>query len=166
MSGRSAIEGSRRVRAVTTDGSEPETWRLLHEGQVVAALIVTGGDMPWVNARVEHRPGFAGVKPLFEEEFRLLDLIDTGGIAEWEAVQSAICSQARLTDAEGAEVPEYLLHIQGSCAWWRWHDTPFEATEGERGRSRRRPCARHLRRRLLRRYRHARPAVSKVSLMR
>ncbi|MEV6847472.1 hypothetical protein [Actinoplanes sp. NPDC051411] len=27
---------------------------------------------------------------------------------------------------EGNEVPEFLLHIQGDEAWWRWSDEPFD----------------------------------------
>jgi hypothetical protein len=29
-------------------------------------------------------------------------------------------------------VPEFLLHIDGTEAWWRWSDEPFEGEAGRR----------------------------------
>jgi hypothetical protein len=27
---------------------------------------------------------------------------------------------------DGREVPEFLLHLDGSVAWWRWSDEHFD----------------------------------------
>ncbi|MFR9778421.1 hypothetical protein ACL02O_20510 [Micromonospora sp. MS34] len=53
------------------------TWTLhQRDGRVLADLVVTGGDFPWLNARVDPREGLAEVRPLFAKELRLLDGID------------------------------------------------------------------------------------------
>ncbi|MBX6751337.1 MAG: hypothetical protein IRY85_17015 [Micromonosporaceae bacterium] len=31
-----------------------------------------------------------------------------------------------LRNPEGRDVPEFLLHIDGDQAWWRWSDEPFD----------------------------------------
>jgi hypothetical protein len=35
-----------------------------------------------------------------------------------------------LTYPDGRDVPEYLLHIDGDEAWWRWSDEPFDKAAG------------------------------------
>jgi hypothetical protein len=35
-----------------------------------------------------------------------------------------------LAAPDGHLVPEFLLHIDGSEAWWRWSDEPFRDEEG------------------------------------
>jgi hypothetical protein len=49
------------------------TWQLLRGDQIVADLIVYGGDFPWVNARLEPKEGFEEIRPIFGDELRLLD---------------------------------------------------------------------------------------------
>ena len=99
-------------------------WRLRRGAQVVAELVVTGGDFPWLNAAVRPAPGFEEVQPLFEEELRALDRIDDDPGA-WEAAYENIRGAVILHDPEGRPVPEFLLHIDGGDAWWRWSDEPF-----------------------------------------
>jgi hypothetical protein len=55
---------------------DEETWRLYHGDELVAALVVPGGEFPWLNARIEPREGFENVRLLFAEELRLLEKID------------------------------------------------------------------------------------------
>ena len=104
---------------------EDAVWTLLHRGEVVADLHVTGGDFPWMQAQVKRRSGFSAVEDLFETEVRLLEESDVDEDA-WTAAYEAIRRETQLVDASGEPVPEYLLHIDGDDAWWRWHDEPFE----------------------------------------
>jgi hypothetical protein len=91
---------------------------------VAAELVVDGGDFPWLNARVQAAPGFEEIRPLFEEELRLLDNIDEN-VQAWEAAYENIRRTVHLRYPEGRQVPEFLLHIRGEDAWWRWSDEPF-----------------------------------------
>jgi hypothetical protein len=92
---------------------------------VLADLVVTGGDFPWLNARVDPREGLAGVRPLFAEELRLLDGIDED-VESWERAYEAVRNAVTLRYPDGQEVPEFHLHLDGNEAWWRWSDEPFD----------------------------------------
>lgn len=96
-----------------------------YDGRLLARLVVTGGDFPWLNARVEPEEELTEVRPLFGDDLRLLDRIDDDGDA-WEAAYEAIRQAVTLRDPEGRDVPEFLLHIDGVEAWWRWSDEPFD----------------------------------------
>jgi hypothetical protein len=106
-----------------------ETWTLHRrkDGRLLAELVVTGLDQPWANARVVARYEFQHVRPLFSAELRLLDAIDDD-VEPWEHAYDAVLSVVTLRYPHGAEVPEFLLHIDGDEAWWRWSDKPFEDT--------------------------------------
>ncbi|MEV4642300.1 hypothetical protein AB0J80_33620 [Actinoplanes sp. NPDC049548] len=94
------------------------------DGRVLAHLVPTGGDFPWLNARVEPADGLAEVRPLFAEDLRHLDRVDEDA-ESWETAYEAIRQAVTLRDPEGREVPEFLLHIDDVEAWWRWSDEPF-----------------------------------------
>ncbi|WP_431883265.1 hypothetical protein [Micromonospora gifhornensis] len=95
------------------------------DGGLLADLVVTGGDFPWLNAHVRPTEGFPEVRPLFAEELRLLDHIDQNG-ESWERAYDAVRNAVTLRYPQGREVPEFLLHIEGDEAWWRWSDEPFD----------------------------------------
>lgn len=103
-----------------------EVWRLHHAGRVVAELHVTESDLPWLVARVSPLPGFDAVAPLFASEARLVAELQDVETAEWAEAYDRIRRETRLTYPDGRDVPEYLLHIEGDQAWWRWSDEPFE----------------------------------------
>lgn len=102
-------------------------WRLDRNDELFAELVVTGRNFPWLYARVVARAGFAQVRPLFEEELRRLDHIDEDPQA-WEAAYERIRETVRLITPDGRAVPEFLLHIDGEDAWWRWSDETFDHT--------------------------------------
>ena len=104
---------------------ERDVWQLCQGDQVVADLVVTGSDFPWLEARLEPRAGFEALRPLFEEDLKLVELIDDEPEA-WEAVYDRIRTTCSLRYPDGRTVPEFLLHIDGVDAWWRWHDKPFD----------------------------------------
>jgi hypothetical protein len=110
-----------------------EVWQLHADGRVVADLRVVERDFPWLHARVEARDGFVDVAVLFAEELRLLHAEgDASAVrpatvpAPWDAAYDRIRERTRLTYPDGDDVPEYLLHIDGDRAWWRWSDSRFE----------------------------------------
>ncbi|MEG3632568.1 hypothetical protein [Micromonospora palythoicola] len=94
-------------------------------GGVLAELVVNGGDFPWLNARVDPGEGLAQFRPLFAEELRLLDAIDED-VESWERAYEAVRNAVTLRYPDGQEVPEFLLHLDGDEAWWRWSDEPFD----------------------------------------
>lgn len=104
-----------------------ETWTLHRrdDGRLLADLVVTGIDQPWLNARLVARPDFEQVRDLFRAELRLLDGIDDD-VEAWERAYDAVASRVALRYPSGHDVPEFLLHIDGHQAWWRWSDEPFD----------------------------------------
>ena len=77
-------------------------WRLMlmRSGEPVAELVVNGGDFPWLNAEVRAGAAYENIR-----------------------------SEVRLCYPDGRVVPEFLLHIRGEDAWWRWSDEPFTHIE-------------------------------------
>ena len=63
-------------------------------------------------------PAFASICELFEEELRLLneDRLD-----EWERSYDRIetLDLTLVSTVDGSELHEFLLHIDGNCAWFR-----------------------------------------------
>ena len=92
------------------------TWRLVRGDEFLAELVVTGGDFPWLNASVRPAVAFAEVRPVFDEELRLLELLDDE-LEQLEAAYRRIREVVRLLAPDGRPVPEFLLHIDGEDAW-------------------------------------------------
>jgi hypothetical protein len=101
-----------------------ETWRLYKGEQLIAELVVTDQDFPWLNARLEAKPGFEALRSLFDEEVRLAEAVKDNMDA-WEAAYNRVREAVSLAAPDGRRVPEFLLHIEGEEAWWRWTDEPF-----------------------------------------
>jgi hypothetical protein len=97
-----------------------ETWTLHHrtDGRHLADLIVTDRDFPWLYARIEPRPGLDEVRPLFAEELRLLE----EEVEAWERAYAEVADVVALRYPDSRDVPEFLLHVEGAEAWWRWID--------------------------------------------
>jgi len=75
-------------------------WHLVRGDELLAELVVTGGDFPWLNARVRPAAGFAEIRPLFDEELRRLESI--GDEPErWEAAYRRIREEVRLLASDG-----------------------------------------------------------------
>jgi hypothetical protein len=104
-------------------------WQLVRGEELLAELVVTGGDFPWLNAKVRPATGFDEVRPLFQDELRLLDHLEDEPEL-WEAAYRRITEVMRLLAPDRRPVPEFLLHIEGEDAWWRWSDEPFPGPEG------------------------------------
>ena len=107
--------------------AEP-AWQLVRGDELLAELVVTEGDFPWLYAEVRPAAGFAEVRPLFDEELRRSELMDEEP-EQWEAAYYRIREAVRLVAPDGQPVPEFLLHIDGAEAWRRWSDEPFPQEE-------------------------------------
>ena len=77
------------------------------------------------------------VQPLFEEEPQALEHIDDDLGARQAAhdnirsVVSLLYPAGHPVYRAGYPVPEFLPHIDGEDAWWRWADEPFTRAETE-----------------------------------
>ena len=103
-------------------------WQLVRGGEILADLVVTGGDFPWLRAEVRPAAGFADIRPLFEDELRRLEFLDDEP-QQWEAAYRRIREMVCLLAPDGRLVPEFLLHIEGEDVWWRWSDESFPEKE-------------------------------------
>ena len=117
------------MKTVHVDDGE-RVWRLMRDGELLAELVVTGGDFPWLNARVRPAPGFERIRPPFAQELRALEHMDDDP-GSWEAAYDRIRAAVSLLYPDGRPVPEFLLHVEGDDAWWRWSDEPFTQAEAE-----------------------------------
>jgi alkanesulfonate monooxygenase SsuD/methylene tetrahydromethanopterin reductase-like flavin-dependent oxidoreductase (luciferase family) len=108
-------------------GQDRDAWTLHRrcDGRLVAHLVVTGGDFPWLNARVEPGDGFDELRPVFAEELRRVQRIDDD-VPAWDRAYDAVRAAVTLRYPDGQDVPEFILHLDGEQAWWRWSDEPFE----------------------------------------
>jgi hypothetical protein len=87
--------------------------------ELLGILCSYGNDFPWIKCNFERAGSFGEVKSLFEEELRLLDADD---MEAWEICYEQIYALGlRLVDEEDMkEIGEFLLHIRGDKAWFRF----------------------------------------------
>lgn len=93
-----------------------KVWKLYAGDELVADLVVTGLDDPWLLAHVEAHPGLERFRPLFEAELQGED----GDIGDPRL--SALRRELRLSKPGGKRVAAFMLHVDGDEAWWRWVD--------------------------------------------
>jgi hypothetical protein len=100
-----------------------EVWHLRYHGEEVARLEVTDSDFPWLIAIVRPSPRFSEVRGVFDEE---ASQIEAPVDEVWEQLYHRIRADFELVRPDGFSVPEFLLHIEGDRASWRWSDTAFD----------------------------------------
>ncbi|MGW3954712.1 hypothetical protein ACWEKM_28115 [Streptomyces sp. NPDC004752] len=110
-------------------GFDGDVWYVRGGDEAVGEILIDEADFPWLSGRFTPGPAFASVRDLFARELALTDEDDEGHRERWEGVQDEIRRRVRLISPDGP-VPEFLLHIEGDRAWFRWSDEPFEK-EGE-----------------------------------
>ncbi|MFD4348495.1 hypothetical protein ACFWQ6_27105 [Streptomyces coelicoflavus] len=115
-------------------GFEGETWHVrgapgtgerAGAGAEIGEILIEGADFPWLSGRFRAGPAYGAVRDLFARELALAERDDAGHWAEWETVYAEIERRVRLVSPDGP-VAEFLLHIEGERAWFRWSDEPFE----------------------------------------
>jgi hypothetical protein len=100
-----------------------DMWSLHRGDELVARLIVTGADFPWIHATVEELPGFDAVRPWFAEQESAAAQED---FERMDRAYATIRSNLTMTFPDGAMVPEFMLDIyQDGTAGWRWHHESF-----------------------------------------
>ncbi|MDX3240720.1 hypothetical protein [Streptomyces sp. ME18-1-4] len=105
-------------------GFGSEVWRVhgADGREDIGEIVVDEADFPWLSGHFTAGPGYAAVEPLFTRELALMEDEDR---QEWEAVAAGIRRRVSMVSPRGP-VPEFLLHIEGDRAWFRWSDEPFE----------------------------------------
>ncbi|GAA2493591.1 hypothetical protein [Streptomyces longisporus] len=106
-------------------GFEGEVWQVRTGAEPVGEILIDDADFPWLSGRFTAGPGFGAVRDLFARELALISRDDEEHRQEWEAAYEEITRQVSLSSPDGP-VPEFLLHIEGDRAWFRWSDEPFE----------------------------------------
>lgn len=102
-----------------------EVWRLVRGEELLGEIVIESADFPWLSGRFVPRPAFDDVRPLFREESALIESGVDEHVAEWEQLYDRITAALSLLSPRGP-VAEFLLHVQGDQAWFRWSDEPFD----------------------------------------
>ncbi|MYR39461.1 hypothetical protein [Streptomyces sp. DvalAA-19] len=111
-------------------GFDGTIWRLRRGTDLVGEIAVDDADFPWLYGRFIPGPAFEpAVRQLFDRELVLMERLEEDESDEsaeaWERVYGEVNRTFALVGPAGAAVAEFLLHIQGDRAWFRWSDTPF-----------------------------------------
>ncbi len=108
-------------------GVVERVWQLRRGDEVLGDIYLNGdGDFPWLSGRFVAYPGYAAVEPLFKQELALIEADGNLDYEAWEAVYERISDQLELITPQGLPVADFLLHISGQRAWFRWSDVPLE----------------------------------------
>ncbi|MEV0483542.1 hypothetical protein AB0I69_23430 [Streptomyces sp. NPDC050508] len=107
-----------------------EVWQVRSGEEPVGDILIDDADFPWLSGRFTAGPAFGGVEELFARELALTNADDDGHWIRWEEAYDEIRRQVTLTSPDGP-VPEFLLHIEGDRAWFRWSDEPFGDDESD-----------------------------------
>jgi hypothetical protein len=97
-------------------------YALVHGETVLGIVRVTGAIQPFWLGTFDATEAFAAVRLLFEEELRLLtvdgDQFDGAGYEE--AYGRILALGLRLVPPDGEALTDFLLHIDGGEAWFRY----------------------------------------------
>ena len=94
--------------------TEFQLWR---GDELLGQLSSCTSDFPWVRCKFEPSASFAEQRALFDDELRLLNAED---MVAWEEVYEKIRAlNLRLVSAQ-EDLGEFLLHIDGDEAWFRY----------------------------------------------
>jgi hypothetical protein len=109
---------------------EPEIWRLhaATDDALLGRLTVYDRDFPWLSAKFAATPAFEPLRPLFQKEAQLVQALedDDRPANAWSSAYEQVRATVHLLSPDGAQVPEFLLHIDGDEAWWRYSEEPFD----------------------------------------
>jgi hypothetical protein len=111
-------------------GFEAEVWHVHSGGEPAGEILIDDADFPWLSGRFTAGPAFGAVRGLFARELALAERDDAADWEEWETVYDEIRRRVTLASPDGP-VAEFLLHIEGERAWFRWSDEPFDGRPGD-----------------------------------
>jgi hypothetical protein len=105
-------------------GFDGEVWQVGGDGGPVGEILIDEADFPWLSGRFTPGPGYDTVRGLFAHELALLERDSQDDREAWEAVYDEIRRRVSLSSPQGP-VAEFLLHVDGDRAWFRWSEEPF-----------------------------------------
>ncbi|CAM5374877.1 hypothetical protein SAVIM338S_01591 [Streptomyces avidinii] len=106
-------------------GPDGSVWTLVRrQDGPLGVVTVESADFPWLYGRFAPEPGFEQVRPWFEAvQSVLAEEIDGERFGErFDAVYEPIAEQLTLVMPDGVPASDFLLHIDGAEAWFRWSD--------------------------------------------
>ena len=98
-------------------------WNILHlklQDNLLGTLTVYKTDFPWIFCHFEPTSEFDSVQPLFDKELQLVNSeVDW---EEWDKTYQTLSDlNLRIIDTiTKEEIKEFLLHIDGTEAWFRY----------------------------------------------
>ncbi|MEV6213002.1 hypothetical protein [Kitasatospora sp. NPDC051914] len=98
-------------------------WRLTRQTELVGEVDIDEGDFPWLGGVFRPGPAWAAVAPWFAETLALLEEEEC---ERFDEAYDRIAENLTFSSPDGP-VAEFLLHIEGDRAWFRWSDEPFDA---------------------------------------
>ncbi|MEV5970458.1 hypothetical protein [Streptomyces sp. NPDC051921] len=103
-------------------GFDGQVWKLVRQEEPLGEIVIDEADFPWLHGQFVPTTAFGEVKPWFDESLVLLEA------EEYERFDDAYerISGALSLVAPSGPVAEFLLHIDGGRAWFRWSDEPFD----------------------------------------
>jgi hypothetical protein len=99
----------------------PEIWLVVRGEQLVAEPVLEHLDAPWFYGRVVAREGFSALQPMFDREQRMATDVVNDPRGWWRAYRR-LREQVHLIKPAGRDAAEFLLHIEGRRARWRYSD--------------------------------------------
>ncbi|MGI5350514.1 hypothetical protein ACQEU8_20395 [Streptomyces sp. CA-250714] len=99
---------------------ENGTWRVMRQDVLIGTITVEEADFPWLRGSFVPEPSFSQVKPWFDDALALMEADDFEG---FEAAYDRIPRELTLVSPSGP-VADFLLHIDGDEAWFRWSNEP------------------------------------------
>jgi len=97
-----------------------QSWELIKNSEVLGILTEKDINMPFVNCEFVAHPPFASYKAMFDKELRLLN---SDQMDQWEKAYSDINELGLILEPNNSEaelITEFLLHIKGNEAWFRY----------------------------------------------
>ena len=102
-------------------------WELISGDAVIGELHFSDLDQPWFNCRFLPCPGFETVSSLFAAELRIMKescKSQNERFDEWDAAYAKIVNlKLKLRPhpfVDDGVIDEFLLHIDGEVAWFRY----------------------------------------------
>jgi hypothetical protein len=96
-----------------------ERWELRHGDELVGTVTVEDQDFPWLSGSFAAESGFARWAPIFAAELEVLDRDLPDEVERWEQLYERISGALTLV-APNEAVADFLLHVDGGRAWFRW----------------------------------------------
>ncbi|WP_405494847.1 hypothetical protein [Streptomyces sp. NBC_00096] len=103
-------------------GPEGTVRRPLRQGEPPGAVTVESADFPWLHGRFAPEPAFEPVGTRFEavQATRAAEIDDESFGERFDAAYAPIAEELTFLSPASAPVAEFLLHIDGAGAWFRW----------------------------------------------